>query len=188
MNKYILITLIFFSIVTCKAQEILPLKPLDDLDIEYIENNDVYLKDTGNLLNKFVGVWKTVSNGFQYEFVIEEFTDEKDYFDYKVDVLIVRYKILNGSQVIKNTLTLPSNSGLVIYGSYLKNTNKYYLDYAGDDSVCGQLGAIVITYLANGQLKLILLPDLILLPGEEDCPNGYTTHILPTSSIVLTKQ
>jgi hypothetical protein len=59
MKKITIISLLIFSIVSCKSQVL----PLENAYV-YIENQDVgipdninYVKDVNNLLDKFIGIW-----------------------------------------------------------------------------------------------------------------------------------
>lgn len=187
-SKIGLIIAFLGSIFTLQAQQgTTPLKSISELDEDFILDNNLYVKDINNELDQFLGTWKGSVNNKNYEFKIEKHIDNANIFEFKIDVLVIRYVVKENNETIINTLSLPINSNSIIYGLDYKSPDGYRFSYTGDDFDCGQSGQVAIRKIDENSMKLILLPDHILLRTDL-CPDGYTTHVLPVSSIVLNKQ
>lgn len=129
----IILLLVIVDIYIVSAQETTPLISRFQLDEDYIVENYVYVKDINGELDKYIGSWKGTLNGNSYEFQIEKHTDEKEYYEYRIDVLILKYKIVdsNGKE-IANTLTIDAGDDSIVYGLGLYDNGKYRLTYAGE--------------------------------------------------------
>ena len=101
----------------------------------------------------------------------------------------MRYVIKDdiSGNIVESTLPKPIDSNLNVYGSDLQNPNEYRFNYYGNNAKCGQEGVIVTSKIDANSLELVLLPDHILLIKEQ-CPDGYAEQIIPTKSIILSKE
>jgi len=180
----------------CKAQEIIvPLQNDRVLDWDLIDDNEenVYLKDVNNDLNKFVGTWKVIHNGRDYEFRIWKYTDShsNDYFfKYKRDMLYMRHiiKDVATSNTIESSINTKFGDPHLINGVeyYSANTHRFF--YIGQEGNCGQLGDIFIDSLTANTIKLSYSPSRTGFISGEDCPNGLAVQHMPEDTITLTKQ
>lgn len=190
MKRIVLIINLIIGILSCKAQQIIPVEKM----IEYRDSDTqipegAYLKDINGLLDKYVGTWKGTVNNKNYTFIITK--AKQKLISIYADELLIRYLITTPTgSILEDTRTLPDTNLLVIEGDYLSNNAKYYvLNYFGKNSTCGQSGEVfisTITSSGNKQMKLFLAPyqDLI---DRSLCPT-LATQILPTKSMILTKQ
>ncbi len=86
--------------VNCKAQS--PVYTLGQSPISKPQNS--YLKDTNNVLNKFVGIWKYSENEKQFTVIIQK-AEMVKLINYYTDQLQGNYTyILNGNYIV-NTIT-----------------------------------------------------------------------------------
>lgn len=195
--------IIVLSALSCKAQ-LVPVPP-GVIPIESFQDhqgstsNIDYIKDVNHLLDKYEGTWIGTYNNKEYKIVINGFKRTK--YRIKEDMLLLRYKITNtNGQEIINTLNLPNNDTHVINGSYMENGGKsgeyYVMDYLGEESLCGQKGAIYIYFFGNGygSLRLFLAPSRHHIVSN-NCPNGHAEQVFPTATesqeggpLTLTKQ
>ncbi len=190
MKKLIIAVSLTMITLCCKAQEIIPLEKLIEFRDSQTDIADgTYLKDVNGLLNKYLGTWKGTYNNKNYTFIVTK--TKLDVLGVFVDKLLVRYLITTTTGlVLEDTRTLTDTNLLVIEGDYLSNDKKYYvLNYFGKNTTCGQSGEVfisTITSSGNKQMKLFLAPyqDLI---DRSVCPT-LATQILPTKSMILTKQ
>lgn len=188
MKTRIIYTLLLLAtIISCKAQTI----SLDQLS--QCENKPdcpdyIYLKDTNNRLNKFVGVWKgTYTDGRTYEFHFVK--KENDYsFGKYWDILIGRLLVKNQSgQELINTLSV-SDENTLFSGYYFdKNLIKYKMYYSGN-AECNDKGYVYLSFPDPNnlnQMKLVFIQDMDIIAS---CPNGYKTVMPHAKAITLTKQ
>ncbi|MBP6756203.1 MAG: hypothetical protein KA210_08635 [Bacteroidia bacterium] len=189
MKKLFILGLIIFSNLSCKAQ-ILPIEN----EINYIgtgismPDNINYIKDVNNLRSRYIGNWKGVYNGKNYQLIINRRTG--NYNEINEDGLVIKYLItdLNGS-IIEDIRSLPDNSPYVLKSRYLRNMT-YVMVYVGRESKCGQRGELFITpqkATNYSTMKLFLAPsqDFIL---QSECPNGSAKQLFPLQQMELTKQ
>lgn len=186
-NIFLILAILVGNFFLIQAQTTSPLKPLAELDEDFILDNNLYVKDVDNVLGQFLGTWTTTTNGKTYEFKIDRHIDNSVYFEYKIDILVMRYFIKEDSKILDDTRSISLDHDLLIYGMDYIPTNRYRFTYTGRDFDCGQVGDVIIRKINSDSMKLVLIPDNILL-DTETCPNGYTTQILPINSITLKKK
>jgi hypothetical protein len=189
MKKLLILGLIIFSNLSCKAQDTKPLETkMDYYSPETgIPKNISYFKDINHLLDKYIGTWKGTLGTKNYVFTITKYTDVYD--GLKEDKLLIRYLITstNGS-VIEDTRST-TDSNCPIKGDFFQKSS-YALNYYGKQIECGQTGVVFIGMVKNSnntQMKLFLSQDHVLLDSET-CPNGRVPQVLPLTQVLLTKQ
>ena len=186
MKNTIIYILFFLGAISCKAQTI----SLDQIS-QCKETKDcpeyIYLKDTNNRLNKFVGIWKgTYSDGRTYEF---HFTKkENDYtFGKYWDILQGRILIKNsnGNELI-NTLNV-SGENVLFSGYYFDGSlTRYKMSFTAN-SDCNDSGYVYLSFPDPNnlsQMKLIFIQDMDI---ASKCPDGYKTVIPHGEALILTK-
>ncbi|WP_344823543.1 DUF6705 family protein [Chryseobacterium ginsenosidimutans] len=185
-NKIIYTFLFLTTILSCKAQTI----SLDQLS--QCENKPdcpdyIYLKDTNNRLDKFVGVWKgTYTDGRTYEF---HFTKKENNYTFGKYWDIIKGRLLiktpNG-QELANTLSASDDNTL--FGGFIfdKNLIRYQMYYSGN-AECNDKGYVYLSIDPNNinQMKLYFMQDMDIIAS---CPNGYKTVIPDAKTLTLTKQ
>ena len=189
MKNILIIASIILSIVSCKAQHIIPVEDV----VNYInsetglmgDQNYVYVKDVSGTLNKFTGIWKGTYDNKSYEFRVVKVTEDDG--ELKEDKLLIRYKIIDSdSTIIEDTTTLPNDSYYVIKGDYLAKSGSYVLKYIGKNSKCGQGGDVFISVYGTNNTKMQLFLHVY---GETiDCTTGDAEQVLPLNQMDLTKQ
>ncbi|MDH7912125.1 DUF6705 family protein [Winogradskyella sp. SYSU M77433] len=97
--KYILLTLIIFSFLSCKAQS--PIIPLGDYGTEITEGS--YQKDVDNLLNPFEGTWKYENGNTSLTISLRKITMYYNGRDYRDD-LIGDYRYVEDGVELANYL------------------------------------------------------------------------------------
>lgn len=177
------VVLILLIILSCKSKII---------KVENFENynsdlpDGAYIKDVNNVLDKYVGTWKGVFEGNNYEFRIIKKTEDNLDLKYKEDLLLMRYKITDSSgNIIENTLSLPDNDVLVVSGIHLTESGGYLLNYVGRDD-CGQNGDIYISVYGSQNKKMQLSLHVYGEFYSEDCIEE-AQQVIP-KEIELTKQ
>lgn len=187
MKKYVtLIALIFLGTMSCKAQTIIPIEKFEDYTSELPDG--AHVKDVNNLLNKYVGTWKGVYDGKNYEFKIVKHTDVSTDRNLKFDELLIRYKITNSfGTVIATTLDQPNDHYSVMQGGSLRKSGVYVLGYNGYDSDCGQNGNVYLSTVGGATQNEMQLILLVYGEMDSDC-TARAEQIIPTSWIDLTKQ
>ncbi len=191
MKSIITLLILVISIVSCKAQHIIPVeKGYQYVASEdgFMGNNDyVYVKDVNNILPKFIGTWKGTYNNKTHEFKVERTTIDDD--ELKEDILLLRYKITNNSNgsVVENTLSLTNESPFVMKNGYVDKDGGYVYSYIGKEVACGQNGWVFTQVYGtnNTQMKLFLQVEGETYP---ECTTGVAQQILPLNWIDLTKQ
>jgi len=188
MKNRIIYTLLILGIVSCKAQTI-TLKQLSECQ------NGLYpcpsytnAKDTDNLLEKFVGIWKgTYTDGRTYEFRFTKKSDDGEPNERKWDILIGKMvvKTSNGN-VLYNSL---NNNDLNSIGGFYfdKELKKYQMSYTANAD-CNDGGYVYLSFPDSNnlnQMKLVFMQDMDIIAS---CPNGYKTVITDAKAIMLTKQ
>jgi hypothetical protein len=192
MKKIVILTaLLSISIISCKAQHIIPIEEAHKFKGTegglLGENNYVYVKDVNNVLGKFIGTWKGTYNAKNYEFnVLKIITDNGEV---KKDKLLMRYKITDSKgTVIDNTLALPNDSPYVMKNGYIAKSGSYVFSYMGKEASCGQSGWVFMRILNNSNnqnAKLFLQVGGEIYP---ECTTGKAEQILPIDWIDLVKQ
>ncbi|KAF2333015.1 DUF6705 family protein [Flavobacterium ginsenosidimutans] len=187
MKKTIILISLTMIIISCKAQQTIPLEKL----IEYRDSqsdipNGAYLQDVNSLLNKYIGTWKGTNNNKNYTFILTKV--KRNIRGVFIDELLIRYLITSTTgTVIEDTRNLTDTDPLVIEGDYISANKKYYvLNYFGRNSKCGQSGEVFISTTSDNQLKLFLATSQDMINGKK-CAT-VAEQILPTKSILLTKQ
>ncbi len=100
----------------------------------------------------------------------------------------MRYKITTSNgRILKNTMTLPESSFLVMVGGYYtKKPAVYSFSYDGENSDCGQNG-YVHAKVSGSKIRLSFSKY-----GENDpsCsdPNVPYTELMPINPVEFTKQ
>lgn len=189
MKNKIIYILFFLGIITCKAQTI----SLDQLS--QCENGPncpdyIYLKDTNNRLNKFVGTWKgTYIDGRTYEFHFTKKENDGGWFNEKFwDRLKGRLLVKNSNgQVLFNTLNLSDQDALFSGYYFDKDLIKYQMSFTAN-AECNDKGYVYLSFPNPNNLnhiKLVFMQDLDI---ASNCPSGYKTVIPDAKDIILTKQ
>lgn len=189
MKKSLILGFIILMNLSCKAQ-ILPVENV----INYIHSTNgipqsiTHIKDVNNVLDKYVGTWKGTYNNRNYEFRIVKVTNKPGRIT--EDRLLMRYSIseANGT-IVEDTRTLPDTSPYIIEGDYY-DRDVYFLYYVGKESLCGQIGHIIIDIQPNSnnnKMRLFFAQQQEIL-SLKDCPNGSATQIMPLNDLILTKQ
>ncbi len=149
-----------------------------------------YAKDTNNLLNKFIGVWKgSYTDGRTYEFHFTKIEHDGGWFNEKFwDILKGRVLVKNAAgQIIFNTLNT-SDQETLFSGFYFDQSFKRYEMSFGADGDCNDMGNIYISFPNPNnlnQMKLVFMQDIGFVTT---CPNTYKTVIPDAKPIMLTKQ
>jgi hypothetical protein len=188
-NKILILLILLLFTTPFFAQQIIPVESFYDLRKNGATPDGTFsIKDVNNVLLRFVGTWKGVYNTNKYEIRIERVT--VPFFGGEKDILVMRYKITNNSDIlIEETLSIPSNNEVNIKGYYLQNRT-YIFTYQGTDFECGQYGDVYISAGYNGnpnKMGLHLNPDHILLDTSA-CPNGRAPMPFPEEMMWLYKQ
>ena len=185
-TKYTLF-LAIISLISCKAQTI-SLDALSQCENKPNCPDYVYLKDTNNRLNKFIGVWKgTYSDGRTYEFHFTKKENDYSYGKY--------WDILKGRMLVKtaNGLILENTIGTSDQENYFNgyyfdsSIEKYKLYYSGN-AECNDKGYVYLWFPNTNdltQMNLQFIQDLDII---QSCPIGYKTVMPDAKTIILTKQ
>ncbi len=189
-HKIILIVVFIFSMISCKAQYIIPVED----GHKYIatekgfmgDHDYVYVKDVNNVLPKFVGIWKGTYQSKSFEFRITKITTDDG--EIKEDMLLMRYKITDSNgNVIEDVLSLPNDDGYVMQNGYVSKNGLYVFSYIGRDMACGQNGWVFAEVYGTNNDKMQLF---LAVKGENypECTTGTAEQILPMEQMELIKQ
>lgn len=131
---------------------------------ENISSDEKYIKDTNNILKRYVGTWTSENpdNSYKYEFFISKYADSS-YIHYKLDILQMRYKITDAQgKVLISTENLPDGDKYIIFGKEEQGNfaKEYFFSYIGYQYQCGQGGNIQINFVKGyrGDLQLHFTP------------------------------
>jgi hypothetical protein len=189
-NKIAVILMLFFSLISCKAQQIFPLLT----SIDNIPNLS-HLKDTNNELKDFIGSYLASYNGNQFTLYISKENDKLFDFGDKqiyIDALTIRYTVRNSLGVIfQDTKNKVFQDDLLhtIYSQWVtENGTKALFNYAGTNCYVGW-GKIILKKVNTTQLSWEYRPNDITTT-ESKCPSTLDTTIyLPeTKDLIFTKQ
>ncbi|QQQ29946.1 DUF6705 family protein [Chryseobacterium indoltheticum] len=177
----------FVVVLSCKAQQL----PLNT----WMENtpNNAHLKDLGNELAPYLGIYKANYKGNEITLFI---TKEEDklikYHDkqfYK-DVLVIKYIVKNSSGItIQDTQNINHQSYFKITSmGTMPELGKVALSYSGTNCGVGW-GQIDLKKLNDMQISWDYYPNNRII-SDATCPPGTdTTVYLPhTKGLVFTKQ
>lgn len=201
MKKQILIVVCSLAILfSCKSvaqiQEVEhdgPIIPLHEYP-NYQANRlqipqGAYLKDIHGDLDKFIGVWRGIYEGKNYEFKIDSIRTGNSKII--MDRLLIRFKITDSSGAeLVSTYNVPFGSPYIIKGRYLSTDRKdYTLSYSGYDLECGQSGWVTIREAPTDPTKINLglsVSGGLWTTCEQDVE---VDQVLPINEgIILTKQ
>ncbi|MDR4951548.1 hypothetical protein REB14_05030 [Chryseobacterium sp. ES2] len=189
-NKIAVILMLFFSLISCKAQQIFPLLT----SIDKIPNLS-HLKDTNNELKDFIGSYLASYNGNQFTLYISKENDKLFDFGDKqiyIDALTIRYTVKNPLGVIlQDTKNKVFQDDLLhtIYSQWVtENGTTALFNYAGTNCHVGW-GKIILKKVNTTQLSWEYRPNDITTT-ESKCPSTLDTTIyLPeTKDLIFTKQ
>lgn len=118
-----------------------------------------YIRDVNNVLKRYTGKWEAESpeKGLRYEFVISKYADPS-YIHYKVDILQMRYRILDkqGKELV-STLNLHDGDKYIIFGKEQQDHTKGYdMYYIGYEYECGQGGDMRMSFKKDKRKELLL--------------------------------
>ncbi|WP_291149283.1 DUF6705 family protein [Flavobacterium sp. UBA7680] len=191
MKKILILGLIVLSVISCKAQTIVPVEKA--IDYRRAGNgipDNTYLKDVNNLLGKYTGTWKGSYGSKNYTLFVTKYTYtfEKVTFD----ELRIRYLITSSNgTILENTQSLPDTNPYIITGSYFgKDLAVYALDFSGKNTKCGNAGTVFIRIknTANTLMSFGFEPDKIVI-SDQDCPGFKAAELtFPKDGLMLTKQ
>ena len=112
MKKIFLNTILFLSILSCKAQS--PVYSLFDDGMGTVLN--AYYKDTHNDFNKFEGTWLYTNGNTSLKIVFTKRIMHHDtYFNFYTDMLVGEYEYIENGVLKANTLANLSNTSLNLY-------------------------------------------------------------------------
>ena len=190
MKKLFFLCCVGMWLFSCKAQKIYP--------IDYRWDNapnGAYFKDSGTILNDFVGIWHASYNNRTITLYITkelEIPFELLGKTFKKDELLVRFEIKDANSNIEKTTVnqnFLTNSKHKIT-SWVVNTsqNKYLFLYNGGDCSVGN-GGIFISKVSPTQIKWNYVPERVTI-SDDTCPHPRDLNVyLPTvENLIFTKQ
>lgn len=195
MKKIILLPIITFLAINCKAQQLYPhTVPLEEMvktaDIE----DGMYFKDVNHILDKFEGTWTGTANNRTYKIKLNQTAEEYDIGEkIKRDLLFFYYKIKEDNEELIDVLDAEDDDKLIGMGSrlYVEEDNSviYVISYTGEESICGQTGHILLKTTDNpDEIRFVYYPKggLVFM---EDCPDGVAEQLFPNEEeMLLTKE
>lgn len=117
--KSIIIFYGLFVVLSCKAQS--PIYTKGSGNVPSNIPNNAYIKDTNNILNKFIGTWKYENNGKVFTINLQK-SEMIKLINYYVDELNGYYKYTDGSLTIVDTSNYPINKSKLT-GAWLWENN-----------------------------------------------------------------
>ncbi len=189
--KTVLINIILFALISCKAQQILPLNAG-----WYKSPTGSYFKDLNNELDQFVGVWKANYTDKTITLIVSKQLKQPfsmvDKSFYK-DELNVRYEIKNNSGLIFHS-TMNQNFSLNPHFGFISvasrpSLNEVTLVYNGGRCSIG-LGTVYFKKINSTQIQWNYKPQPATL-NSISCPPPYDNDkiYLPIiQDLIFTKQ
>lgn len=181
--------LLIFTVISCKSQS--PIYTLGQSPIN--KPNNCYLKDTNNVLNKFVGTWTYSENGKILTVIIQK-AEMVKLIDYYVDELLGNYKyIVNGNTVVNTNINTFAGEKSRIFGFTLweGNSNKVTL-YFTDPERPRVYSNVILTYSnQNGVEKIhwdLKVTGIVPAQGIPGKPLNPATDVRVPTDIELIKQ
>ncbi len=162
--------------ISCKSQS--PIYTFGDNNIPAVIPNNAYIKDTNNILNKFVGTWKYENNGKNFVLDLQKIMAE--FSHYYVDELNGFYKYTDGSLTIIDTSNY-TNSESKISGRWFRDGNLNKITLFFYDPERDRLSfEVILTYSNQGGVEKLNwnlkvknisqqnpIPGVILNPGTD---------------------
>ncbi|WET47660.1 hypothetical protein PYS58_13840 [Chryseobacterium indologenes] len=182
---------IAFSFLSCRAQQIYPLKT----DYTEVPQNS-YLKDSNNELDSFIGIWKGSFKGNLITLFVTKETQRlfnENQNKYYKDILSIKYVVKNSSGIVlQNTQDMnfePNQLTHTIYSQWPENNGNSLLLYYGGTNCSVGWGSIILKRLNSSQISWEYRPNDIILDSKR-CPPGTDINIyLPeTKDLIFTKQ
>lgn len=182
----LIIFLGIFAVFFCKAQNY----PLGT----YYKNipNNSHIKDTSNILDKYVGTWKAIINNKEVYLYITKQNDRKIKIlnkEYYEDVLLVKYKVYINGQEVENTTNFNSDK-INIISEGLAIDNSILFGYDGGKCRIGN-GTINLKSIDSGHINWNYYPQSVQITNI-NCPDspGNLDIYLPyePADIIFTKQ
>ncbi|QQV03229.1 MULTISPECIES: DUF6705 family protein [Chryseobacterium] len=182
--KQILAILLLTMIVKCKAQS--PVYTLGQSPINKPQNS--YLKDTNNILNKFVGTWAYSQNGKVFTIILQK-SEMVKLINYYVDELNGSYKFIDNGVIIVDTNNYPLlNSKLTGAQLWEGNPNKVSI-YFNDPERPKMSCKVILTYSnTNGVEKLHWDLKLTGYKSSRDPNMNPATDFRVPTNVELIKQ
>ncbi len=177
----------FLFTISCKSQTI-TIEQLSQCSNGNCPNYSA-VKDTNNLLNKFVGTWKGTSpDGRIYEFKFTKKNDFSLHGGKPFDMILGRFsvKYYDGATII-NTLSSSDTETYFNGGLFVQNLTKYQMYYSGY-AECNDKGYVYLSFPDPNnlnQMRLVFMQDLDIVLGG--C-SLYKTVMPDAKPIILTKQ
>lgn len=184
-----LIIMGIFVVLSCKAQQILPLNTS-----AYKITSNAYFKDLNNELNYYTGTWKAI---FQDKTIVLQISEQIkapiELFDknFYRDQLFIRYEITKNGIISESTLNkdFTNDIGLSIKSAYTQdNGNSITLLFSGGNRSVG-IGTINLKKINATQFSWGYYPgtttriDTLCPPDRE-----YKIHLPETENLIFAKQ
>lgn len=205
MKTIIQINILIFSLLafSCKAQTTVSLLQMEECSNRPNRASEgcpdlqgaQYVKDIGNRLDPFVGIWKGTYDGKHFELRLEKkinFGENEVKWDKLIGRMLVKD---NNGNIIYNSLGAPDNN-TKLRGDNFQGTT-YVMDFTGNYD-CKEYGGVFITILPllslnnpNQEIKMQLFyfPDTPEISTTITCPNPNTfVPLLPKEWMTLIKQ
>ena len=185
---FLFLTLAF--IISCNAQTTISLEQaaIYRKTLDGIPESVTYVKDTGNKIDQFVGTWKGIYGGKQYEIKLEkklDFGGPDIYWDQLIGRMLI--KDTSGNIIFNNFSEIDEN--ISFWGDNFQYST-YAMHFVGNYS-CMESGDVFIATMPNNpnEMKLFYSQDSDGILNPAKCPN-YQTFIplLPMEKMTLTKQ
>lgn len=190
MKKVLLLGFLILTVLSCKAQSIIPIEK----KIDYrkagkgIPDNITYIKDVNHVLDKYVGTWKQTYDSKTYEFRMAKVTNKMGRIT--EDRLLMRFMVTDSNgTILTNTTALPDDSPYVVKGDYIIGT-AYYLNYVGKVNNCRREGIVIVDSVKDNpnQIQLFLIPSYDMT-STDACPvNENNAQVIPQKLLTYTKQ
>lgn len=195
MKNILLIILLFFAGIACKAQTI----PVEGIEEYLVENNlpsvpdGAWIRDVNGLFDKFIGTWEVTHNNHIYTFYIIKKSVVSQ--SVQIDKLYMKYLItnLNGG-VIVDTRDEVGNS---IFGTrFSDNLDNYVFAFSGEQRKCNNKGKMYLSYISSPgsfiqQIEIAAYYNQGVVGYDEEC-EGLVMEDEPlfplTNRLTLTKQ